>query len=318
VLRLSGAPMQFHSEISGRFRLEAVKLDENGEEIPGSRRVLADWFDTLITTGGLDRLGVAYTSTVWGICRVGSGSTAPAITDTNLAAQIAYTTTIFSTTAGLDQVNGYIWRREVYQFAEGVATGNLAEVATSWLTSGTGIFSRALIKDSFGNPTTITVLADETLRVIWEVRQYYPMTDRTGSVVFTGNIGGTYDWTSRVANLTAGGNAWVLDSEGGGLEPIAGTIYNGGDLGPITGLPTFIASSTMPTITLDAYVNGTYQRTGTFTIPLATANNAAGITSILFGSVRLGNIFQLKFSPSIPKTASDIVSLKVGISWARR
>lgn len=310
--------MQFHSEISGRFRLDAVKLDANGDEIPGSHRVLADWFDNLITNGGLNRLGSAGTSGVWGICRVGSGSTTPAITDTNLAAPIAFSNSIISTSAGLDAVNAYIWRREVYQFNEGVATGNLAEVATSWLTTGTGIFSRALIKDSFGNPTTITVLADETLRVTWEVRQYYPTTDRTGSVVFTGNIGGTYDWTSRVADLTRGGNDWLLNSGGGGLDPIAGTIYNGGDLGPITGRPTFTAQSAMPTITLDAYVNGTYQRTGTFTIPLETANNAAGITSIRFSSTRLGNVFQLKFSPSIPKTASDIVSLKVGISWARR
>ena len=310
--------MQFHSEISGRFRFDAVKLDANGEEIPGSHRVLADWFDNLITNGGLDRLGVAGVAAVWDICRVGSGSAAPAITDTNLAAQIASSNSIFSTTAGLDSVNAYIWRREVYQFNEGVATGNLAEVATSWLTTGAGIFSRALIKDSFGNPTTITVLADETLRVTWEVRQYYPTTDRTGSVVLTGNIGGTYDWTSRVSDLTRGGNYWLLNSGGGGLEPIAGTIYNGGDLGPITDRPTFVAQSTMPTITLDAYVNGTYQRTGTFTIPLPTANNAAGITSIIFGSIRLGNVFQLKFTPSIPKTASDIVSLKVGISWARR
>jgi hypothetical protein len=310
--------MQFHSEISGRFRLDAVKLDANGDEIPGSHRVLADWFDNLITNGGLDRLGTAGTGSAWQYCRVGSGSTTPANTDTALAAQIASSNSIFSTSNGLDSVNAYIWRREVYQFNEGVATGNLAEVATSWLTTGTGIFSRALIKDSFGNPTTITVLADETLRVTWEVRQYYPTTDRTGSVVFTGNIGGTYDWTSRVADLTGGGNNWVLNSGGGGLAPIAGTIFNGGDLGAITGRPTFTAQSTMPTVTLDAYVVGSYQRTGTIVIPLATANNAAGITSILFSSTRLGNTFQLKFTPSIPKTASDVVSLKIGISWVRR
>jgi hypothetical protein len=310
--------MQYHSELSGRFRFDAVRLDESGDEIPGSHRVLADWFDNLITNGGLDRLGESGTSQVWNVCRVGSGSATPAVTDTNLAAQVASTSTIFSTSAGLNSADAYIWRREVYQFNEGVAVGNLAEVATSWLTSGTGIFSRALIKDSFGNPTTIPVRADETLRVTWEIRQYYQTTDLTGAVIFTGNIGGTYGWTSRVAGLTAGGNNWTIQSGGGGLSPISGTIYMGGDLGPITGSPTFLATASMPTITLDSYVNGSYQRTGTFTIPLATANNAAGITSIQFSSIRLGNTFQIKFTPSIPKTDQDVVSLKVGISWARR
>lgn len=312
--------MRFHNEISGRYRLDAVKLDENGEEIPGSHRVLADWFDNLITDGGLDRLGTAGTSFVWQYCRVGSGTATPTTTDTNLAAQIASNNSIFSTSAGLDAVNAYIWRREVYQFNEGVATGIIAEVATSWLTSGSGIFSRALIKDSFGDPTTITVLADETLRVTWEIREYYPTEDITGEVVFTGNIGGTYDWVSRVANLTAGGNAWQLDSRGGGLAPTDnnGYINSGGDLGPITGQPTYTARVSMPTIALDAYVSGTYQRTGTVTIPLASANDPAGITSIIFSSIRLGNIFQMKFIPPIPKTAEDVVSLKIGISWARR
>ena len=311
--------MQIHSELSGRFRFDAVKLDENGEEIPGTHRVLADWFDNLITNGGLDRLGTAGNGNVWNICRVGSGNTAPAITDTQLAAQVASTGTNFATESGLNQADNYIWRRETYSFAEGVAAGNLAEVATSWTNSSVGIFSRALIKDTLGNPTTITVLSDETLRVTWEIREYYKTTDDTGTVTLTGNIGGTYDWRSRVCNLTAGGNNWNLNSGGGGLELFGAlSIFHGGDLGPITGSPTSTAQSTGPTPAVAAYVNGTYRRDGTYTIGLTQGNNTAGIKSIRFGSLRLGNVFQMSFTPAIPKTAADILSLTVGISWARR
>ena len=61
-----------------------------------------------------------------------------------------------------------------------------------------------LILDSGGSPTTITVLSDEYLTVIYSYRIYGILADSTGSVTFTGDLGGTYDYKIRHGHLSTG------------------------------------------------------------------------------------------------------------------
>ena len=87
--------MTFHFDIpiGGRYKLEAIRLDENGKEV--SRRLLADWFSNLIVNQGLDRFGA--NASFLNYCRVGTGNTAPSNTDTNLVSQVWSTATIQTT-----------------------------------------------------------------------------------------------------------------------------------------------------------------------------------------------------------------------------
>ena len=73
--------------VAGRFKIEANKLGENGEVV--STRIAADWFSNLITNQGLDLMGTGSIDQIVDRCRVGSGSTPPAVTDTALVAQVA-------------------------------------------------------------------------------------------------------------------------------------------------------------------------------------------------------------------------------------
>ena len=183
-----------------------------------------------------------------------------------------------------------------------------------WTSTTGNLFSRALILDSGGTPTTITILADETLDVIYEWRLYPKETDNTGTVVFTGNLGGSYDYILRSAYLgvAQGNGIWNMlasySNIGGGAY-----CYNG-DIGAITSLPSGTAGSN-PSIVANSYVNGSYERSYTISFTLAQGNLSGGIRSVKFNAGQ--TLQQIQFDPAIPKTANDIVSFVVKISWGR-
>jgi len=297
--------MELHSKLEGLYKFEAVKIVE-GVEI--YRRPLTDWIPNLITNGGLDRFA-AYNDYMF-YCQVGSSNTTPTNSDTGLGSQIAYTSSGTYTGAGVDSVSPYYrWERTIFRFAEGTAAGNLSEVGVSWHPT-IGIFSRALILDINGDPTTITVLSDETLDVTYEFRTYPKLTDSTGTIVFTGNIGGTYDWITRTANITSG----YPDTQ----PPKAAAGYLtqsfNGTIGAITSSPSGTAGSGL-SHTIGSYVSGNYYRDFTYTASLTDANISGGIGAVL-GYNAFG-YWQMQFTPAIPKTANDILTFAMRYSWGR-
>lgn len=302
--------------LEGRYMLVATKPD-------GSKRVLADWFENLILDGGLNRLG---SGGVWNQAQVGTGSTAPDVAQSSLATLLATTTTITSTVAGTNSpTNTYAWGRRTYRFAEGVAAGNLSEVGVGW---GAGLFSRSLIKDEFGNPTTITVLSDEVLDVVYEVRMYPTMTDQTvvltinstpytftiRPALFSGDQTSTIQWPwNVVAFMTNGATvtsnlymAWSAYGVGAALAAITGIISG-----------TQVVSSSNPAIINSftaAYVNNSYQRQCRVRFGLDAG-------SVSFAGFLMNNVlgtYQITVSPALAKDATKIFSLDYTLSWARR
>ncbi len=298
-------PLSSAARVRGRFKIEAVNQGD------GRRRVLADWFPNLITNGGLDMLGGSnpFLST----CAVGSGNTAPANTDTTLAALVGTTNSIltknFATQSTAPYYGSTIYQ---YDFAAGTATGNLSEVGVG--TSATALFSRALILDASGNPTTITVLSNESLYVTYQVQQYVPTVDVVGTVTIAGV---NYSYTCRAANATA--VFWALQQDDA-PQAVYCAVSNG-TIGAITGT----ISGT--TATAGAYYPGTYT-SGSYTLQttldfgLTNGNVAGGITAleVQFGSASSnGNrgYFQYGFGAAIPKDSSHTMTLVVSNSWAR-
>ncbi|MEG2263009.1 MAG: hypothetical protein RSC68_01400 [Acinetobacter sp.] len=154
-------------------------------------------FHNLVLDAGLDRLSVG--SAIDRVC-VGSGNSAPIISQTKLDAFVASTTTTQGYEVGIRQVTTepyYYGGRIIYRFGEGVAAGNLSELGLGW--ANTNLFNRALIKDANGNPTTITVLADEFLDVVVEIRVYpqrsftgsFNLLDKLGAVISTHSVDGS-------------------------------------------------------------------------------------------------------------------------------
>jgi hypothetical protein len=139
-------------------------------------------FRNLITNAGLDWIGTSGTQGVgirFGVdswMAVGTGTTAPAVTDTTLVAQVTRTnsrgTPEISPTAGSADDFDYWWSRTTKVFAPGVATGNLTEVGLFETSVGGTLFARQLFRDNMGTPITIVKTADDELRVTYELRLY--------------------------------------------------------------------------------------------------------------------------------------------------
>lgn len=296
--------------IAGRFKLEAVNVET------GERRELAPWFNNLITDSGLNAWG---TGGILGGCVVGTGSTTPAVSDTALATWRAYSNTITSSVlGGQATVPYYSSVTRVYRFAAGTATGNLTELGVCVGSSTTALFSRTLIKDGSGNPTTITVLASEALDVTYELRLYAPSADVPHSTVIAGV---TYTGVVRAANVTSfvsSGYTWYLGNSMGGaidlMQPSYSARVGNGAIGAATTSPGG-TNVDVGDVVASAYSNGSLARTGTLTLGLSQGNVAGGITSALIPT-KLG-AYQISFSPAVPKDATKVLTLGLTLSWAR-
>jgi hypothetical protein len=303
--------LKIESKVAGYYKLEAVKLDEVGKEL--SRRVVADWFPNLITDQGLNQMG--NNSNYLNNCQVGSGSNTPAFTDTALQAFITSTASTTSRVASTLSTSPYYAQHAVvFRFAEGTAAGNLTEVGVGWSSTDGSLFSRALILDGGGSPTTITILSDETLDVSYALRFYPKLIDDIGTTVFTGNIGGSYDWIFRASEV--GTDKWDMELGSnlsmGYKSPL--TLCRG-DIGPITGEPTLLTESISSTFLALTYVNSSLERKFSVSAGLTAGNLTGGIRSFVC-NLGIGK-FQLQFDPAIPKTSSDLLEFVIKHSWGR-
>lgn len=291
--------IRLRSEVRGFFKLVAV-------DRAGKKRLLADWFPNLITNGGLDQIG---NSSNWlSGCYVGSGNTAPSNTDTHLATLVASTTTIAGSAASVLAVSPYYGSR-VNTYLFGAATGTLAEIGVG--ASATALFSRALILDGMGNPTTVTVLAGESLTAFYEFRNYPPLADVTGNVTINSVV---YAYTMRAAN--AGAAIWEPSQLGDQDGPALLAALDG-PIGVITAQPT--GTSANETSGADpAYTPGQLFNVRNSVFASAAAN--FNIESLLFtcgqnhGSM---GQFQMGLSPSLPKDNTHTLALTVKKAWAR-
>lgn len=304
----------------------------------GEVRQETDWFSNLIVNTGKDALGgtASQTPSPFGGCVVGSGNTPPVAGNTLLESFVAGTGLILTTSRveNLSSAPFFIASRITYRFNEGVAAGNLSEVGIAIVNvggtpgGGTTLFSRALIVDGGGVPTTITVLSDEFLDVIWEMRTYLP-DDVVGS--FDLDILGTptsHSYTIRPGRVT-NQSLWNLPGAGTGSSNSYRTFFaDGSTAGGTNTNGSKVSAGTISAITdditdtrllmsvdgtRDAYVGGNYYVDLNFRYGLSFGNATPSITAIGFGCRAV--YFQMSISPGVEKTATRIFDITLRLSW---
>lgn len=305
--------IEIQSEVQGLYSLCKFKVDVDGKEIEGSRQEIAP-FKNLITNAGLDRMGAF--SDWMQYCQVGSGSTPASVNDGALVAKIAAATPLSAAGGIQSSAPYYASKTLIYQFNAGVAAGNISEVGIGWLAAG-GLFSRALIVDGSGTPTTITVLADEILQVTYQFRYYVPTTDKTGTITLDGV---QYAWTSRAAQA-ASASGWSIGAQVGQsaeLRPGSTSFqlaFDGAISAAVTGSPT--GTGFPCTLIADAaYSAGSNSRAGSVTWGINDANAVGGLGAVVIAH-GIGT-FQVGFAPKIPKTSAQQLILTFTHSWARK
>lgn len=262
----------------------------------------------MIVRGGLNLIGNS--NGLIRSCVVGTDSTTVSFEDTALGAQIASTTTIQTETYGAQSSAPYFrWYRRTYRFAQGAAAGNLAEVG---IKADNGVlFSRALIVDSAGNPTTLSILSDEYLDVTYEFRTYAETADIVQQLSVNGS---QYTATLRSANVTSGSSYQdygIANTMSSGSS--YHTMYNG-TIGSITGNPSG-ESYTHGRSLRGSYVENAFERTFIFSAGLNNANFTGGVRSIYLQTSQ-GN-FQVDFSPAIPKNNYMILTIDLTVQWSK-
>lgn len=188
--------------VAGKFRLRVRKRDGTVTKDTGE-------FSNIITRGGFARLNgsasvglssnSSQTTSGMRAVKVGAGNSEPQVSDDSIESLVAEQSFIVNDTSNIrvfnsaDPTQSYIERALEWEFGEGAAAGNIAELTVGSqgtnTIDGTNIFCRALVRDSSGNPTTITVLEDEFLGVFYTFR-IYPFLGGPVSQQFTATIEG--------------------------------------------------------------------------------------------------------------------------------
>jgi hypothetical protein len=302
---------------SGHFKFETFKTDSWDVEIPGSRRVRAE-FDNIITNQGFDFL-----SDFGGIMNevaVGTDDTPEAVGDTTLGFFIAGEATTTSDTFTAQGTAPYYGSMtNVWRFGEGDAEGILAEAGIgrgNCNIDGSDLWSRALIKDGAGDPTTVEVDANEWLDVTYQLRLYPGhLIDDTGSFLISG---ASHDYVMRNTFVTSG-NLWgaylaskfPLNAGAQNLVYEATSVLQTVDLAPTgtsapwTGVP--VAGS---------YSGGTYNQDATWELSLTAGNLTGGIAAATFFT-GVGCV-QMSFDPVVDKDATKLFDFTMNWAWGTR
>ncbi len=342
------------ARLSGHFKLEVINPSTGAV-----KRSLE--FDNLILNNGLNRFtatSITTTSAMNRIC-IGTGTIAP---DVNQTALQSFSASTIATSANVYQsstnsLNGTLYSvtSTRLRFLVGTLNGNYSEIGAGW--SDTQLFSRALILDVNGNPTTITVLSDEALDVTYTLRMYIPQTDFNTSVTITGvgtdipltirpaivRVGhSTSASTTNIGNTPwqTGASGWTLaDGTQGVMQSAAGTSSLNTSAGAVTGSGANIAFSPTTSTTLQSMTYTSYTRAGTVNAATDVVGSASTyVTNNFYKDVTLFTnlnsynatyrhfvlafnsfgTYQYLLDTPITKTNTQVLTLNFRCSWARK
>lgn len=303
--------INIETQASGHIWLRKGKSVDAMEEV-------AD-FPNMILDVGLREMGL--TANYLSYCSIGTSSVTPNASQTKLIGLLRTTNLdARSQQTGAnsdDPLNPYVWKRVTKRFNPSGSNANISEVAFGSTSDGSTAFNRALIKDAGGSPTTITLLADEYLDVVYELRIYPPMQDITGTFTPTGTDTEQRSYVARPYGdgglLTyTGPRGWAVDRM---LSPVGATwsSVRSGDIGVIFSEPAGQVSGLESDGMMDAVGSSGIC---TITAPLALGNFSSGIRSAVVAT--LSCKYQFQFDPPFMKTADDVFTFSFRLSWGRR
>lgn len=258
-------------------------------------------FDNLILDNGLNMIMGSANNSPYGVFNdvfVGSGSTPAAVNQSAMVSLIAGQTadTPWSNgfVAAVGEARTYGYSRLTKQFGQGAAAGNISEVGIG--SSSANLFSRSLVKDSQGNPTTITVLADEYLTVVYELRRYPPADITTSVFAILDGV------TTEISILASAGAITAI--RWGTAAPQGFTVSGAGSIG----------------WTAQPYTIGSFKRSMRLTYATGTSNgiiSGVSYTSNPGSAAFIGGSMTYTFTPTFVKTNEFTLTFEVEVSVFR-
>lgn len=304
--------MNMNTGVAGFINIQVKHADGTMSE--------TGWFKNLILDTFFDRYAANSTIISNSItCRVGTGVTPPANTDTTLVSQVAtkVRTSGSDVLGAIDAPNNRVVAKSINQFIfnVGEVVANLNEIGFEFAPGSGGVSSgllnsRSLTKNSMGVPTTITVTSSDQLIVNYTLEVYIPLVDYVGTVVLDGV---TYDVIGRVGNgfnkavsdillgVTAS-NDWFLSYGSSSVFGAQGVA------------PTSASGTASSTSTLFTSISGGKERQFEASINQLNATGGIKVVSVAMGS---GIGFKYQFTPVIPKDATKLLRLRLRMTCTR-
>jgi len=326
--------MQANMGMAGEFRVVVKRAD-------GSKKLDTGYQKNLILNQGLDFFGGDNGDNMTAYCVIGSGNSQPSYTQNKLDTAITGVFgDYFSTKYDYDVArDGNLYKAnkvKKYSFS-GLNNINISEVGLASTYSNTSDYylcTRALIKDSKGNPTTITILNGEILEIYYKLWAVFDTTDKIGTLNLLDGVGGsaTYNYTVRPATVGVtdpgvGGNSFA-DNIGKVINYLSRSIERGfyvssSSISAIASLPSNLVSygsvyeSSFP-VTGSSYTSGSYKKTLTLNCPVDKLNQqiASLFLYSTFGSWQI-SIKSTNDDLGISKTSTQILSIPIEVSWGR-
>lgn len=288
-------------------------------------------FDNILTDGlfegignGSIILGSAFNALEVGTGQV-TGLNSPSSSNTTLVSPLSPRTTneTFSpvVTFVSSSSSGSYWSKIVTrEFTETEVNGNLTELGFWTNTSGGTLVNRTSFKDADGSPTIITKTSNFILRVKFENRMYIDVVDVTGSINLGGSlydyiirpIGISTTWNSGLFNLFGRWQGYANAYESASLQDVTSSV-----------VPNTVNNSNGNLI-YESYVPGEKSLNFIVNFNNNNANFFSGIQYILLNHTFGMNpqesqnpLWQIHFSPKIPKISSNQLSLKLNQSFGR-
>ncbi len=283
-----------------------------------------DWFDNLLLDNFFTNLQ-AWAANKWVVSttrtlRVGTGTTAPSAAQTALVAKTASTTTKTASVTNAQYTDGQgrlcQSMEETYSFTLGSIVATISEVG--WFNgsdiNGNTVHSRALITDTNGNPTSITLTNQDQLVIKYRITVVDIYKEGSGTITLNGQ---NYNWVSRRGVKQAdSSNGWISTLLGDGTNNANATQMFTAYFGAVTFGAHGVSPSGGTNETLSAYpivsaFGGEFKVN--LNLSISQGNNASGIkvlavrqtAPIYFASTKI------EFTPAIPKTNQQILNLEL-------
>ena len=312
--------------MTGEFRVVVKRAD-------GSTKIDTGYQKNLILNQGLDFFGGDNGDDMTAYCVIGSGNSQPIYTQNKLDAFLAATGTtgypVYKT--DYDKIrDGNLYKASVTnQYAFTNIVGNICEIglASGYSNSSSyNLCTRAIIKDSNGNPTTISVLSGEILDIYYKLWRITDLTDKNTTLNVLDGVGGvvaynvitrpshigfnsgTYDYANKVIGIPAAnrmGSALNVNGDTGELT-IANSAFN-----PVN-------SSGVSSITWSPYVAGSYKRqlTANATVNYLNLNIRRFQVQIGFGDFQF-RVGKVSDDSPLVKNNTQTLSIPIEVSWGR-
>lgn len=309
--------MFVHLQSAGIFTCQSGKVID-GVDTPTSEPLEVP---NLILNSGLKRMG--QNRDYLNYIHLGSGNTPPSPEQKALQNKLYSGNTISPTngfSSGInvsDRTKPFVWLKRTFRISPRGKNTTYSELGIGW--NDSELFSRTLIKDPLGKPTTITILDDEYLDVTYEFRVYIPTNTVTTSVTPTGDDVIPRTILSRACNastnsLSTGWSARDSYSSPASVLDLYSSqmsYFKNGEIQDIFSTPLGSSLGSF-NYSVAERINDTSAR---LRIARGLPDNVGTIRSLVLCSTMFS--FQFQFDPPFNKTNEDKFDIDIVISWGR-